>query len=85
MRLLKVVKDAITEEQQREVMIRCMDIILDRLTNAWKLQDKVLHKTCNPLYRIPRVLGRQRGNCIGTQLCCAQVCVSVLCVIKKKL
>ena len=32
-----------TEAQQCDIMTGCMDLILDRLTNAWKLHQKVHH------------------------------------------
>ena len=38
-----------TEAQQCDIKTGCMDLILDRLTNAWKLHQKVCYVTCTLL------------------------------------
>ena len=42
MRLMKDLQGAaVTEAQSADILTGCMDLILDRLTNAWKLHQKV--------------------------------------------
>jgi len=43
MRLMKDLQGTdVTEAQQCDIITGCMDLIIDRLVNAWKLHQKVM-------------------------------------------
>lgn len=61
MLLMKHVQGAdITEAQHCDIMAGCMDLLLDRLTNAWKLRQEVERSTCTFPLITPGSLHRVR-------------------------
>ena len=72
-RLMKDVQDTnVTQAQLCDIMTGCMDLILDRLTNAWKLHQTVTHMTCNLILQELWDACQTAGQCSGTHACCAQ-------------